>query len=138
MKQFVRYNNPYLVSGSENVIDRRRSFRGLTRESCKQIVNFNNEMKRDKKEECYVTLSHTEKIVPVETLQSMFDEPSRGSNATQYFPAEKQLDDAKANARLRSFLTGNFWLNNDWVLILLRDQYGAHMGVVQGVDEHFI
>jgi hypothetical protein len=28
-----------------------------------------------------------EKIVPVETLQSMFDEPSSGSKHTQYGPA---------------------------------------------------
>merc|ERR1719502_1280204 len=31
--------------------------------------------------------SYTAKIVPVLTLQSMFDEPSRGSNATQKRPA---------------------------------------------------
>ena len=30
--------------------------------------------------------SQTEKIVPVETLQSILEEPSNGSNATQYFP----------------------------------------------------
>jgi hypothetical protein len=34
-----------------------------------------------------ITFSQTEKIVPVDTLQSILDEPSRGSNATQYLPA---------------------------------------------------
>lgn len=32
-------------------------------------------------------LSYTAKMVPVETLQSMLEDPSRGSNATQYLPA---------------------------------------------------
>ncbi len=35
-----------------------------------------------------VCFSQTEKIVPVETLQSIFDEPSKGSKATQYFPID--------------------------------------------------
>jgi len=34
-------------------------------------------------------LSHTEKMVPVDTLQSIFEDPSNGSNATQYFPMKK-------------------------------------------------
>jgi hypothetical protein len=34
-------------------------------------------------------LSNTEKIVPVETLQSIFDEPSKGSKATQNRPETK-------------------------------------------------
>lgn len=34
------------------------------------------------------TFSQTAKMVPVDTLQSMLEDPSRGSNATQYFPVD--------------------------------------------------
>ena len=33
-----------------------------------------------------LTFSQTEKIVPVDTLQSILDDPSSGSKATQYLP----------------------------------------------------
>lgn len=44
-------------------------------------------------------LSYTAKMVPVDTLQSMLEEPSRGSNATQNFPANRKDKNGGRGAR---------------------------------------